>query len=162
MARSVNGELLSELPTVDAGSEHQVVSCYTCHRGMAKPPRNIRVELGSAMALEGLDGALARYRQLREQYFGSGRYDFSERSLFGMAQRLLESDSPEDALTVLEMGVEFYPESADLRAGMAMAWVAAGDLDEARAAIDAALALDPDSRMAAFAKQQLDDAAKKR
>ena len=40
MARSINRELLRDLPTVEEGRRHRVVSCYTCHRAESKP-RNI-------------------------------------------------------------------------------------------------------------------------
>ena len=40
MARVINRELLDELPTAE-GRRHMVVSCYVCHLGKAKPPRNV-------------------------------------------------------------------------------------------------------------------------
>lgn len=36
MSRIINRELLAELPTAE-GRRHMVASCYTCHRGEAKP-----------------------------------------------------------------------------------------------------------------------------
>lgn len=40
MARIINRDLLDELPTVE-GRRHMVVSCYLCHLGEARPPRNV-------------------------------------------------------------------------------------------------------------------------
>ncbi|MCZ6726175.1 MAG: c-type cytochrome, partial [Acidobacteria bacterium] len=54
MARSINGDLLANLPVVEEGQTHQAVSCYTCHRGLAKPPRNIVIELAGTAASEGI------------------------------------------------------------------------------------------------------------
>ncbi len=59
------------------------------------------------------------------------------------------------------MGLEYYPKSALLNAVMAMAFTAAGELERAQSALDTALELDPENRMAGFAKQQLDEAKKR-
>jgi len=158
MARAINRELMADLPTVEESRRHQVVSCHTCHHGIAKPPRQIRAALGSVYADGGVEAAVAEYRRLRDEHFAAGRYDFSERGLFGLAQTLVELGSPLDAVKLLEMGLEYYPGSAELNASQAMAYVAAGELDEAELALDKALSLDPDSRLAGFAKQQLESA----
>ena len=42
-----------------------------------------------------------------------------------------------------------------------MAFTAAGELEQAQSALDTALELDPENRMAGFAKQQLDEAKKR-
>lgn len=39
MARVINRELLADLPTAE-GRRHMVVSCYVCHLGNKRPPRN--------------------------------------------------------------------------------------------------------------------------
>lgn len=158
MARAINRELLADLPTLADGESHQVVSCYSCHRGAVKPPRNLRVELGGIYQSEGIDAALSAYRELREQHFAAGRYDFSEAGLVGLGRDLTGAGSPMDAVALLEMGLEFYPDSADLHASIAMAYTSAGRLDEAQRALDAALAIDPDNGNAGFAKQQLERA----
>ncbi len=40
MARVINRELMEDLPTVE-GRRHMVVSCYVCHQGKERPPRNV-------------------------------------------------------------------------------------------------------------------------
>ena len=109
MARSINRELLADLPTVENGQRHQVVSCYTCHRGVAKPPQNIGVALGAIYGAGGIDAATAEYRRLRDEHFARGRYDLSESGLVGLAQTLVELGIPADAVPLLRMGLEFYP-----------------------------------------------------
>lgn len=155
MARSINRELLADLPTVDDGQRHQVVSCYTCHRGVAKPPRNLRIALSGVYAAGGIDAAIDEYRTLREEHFAAGRYDFSESGLVALSQFLVDSGNPMDAVSLLRMGLEFYPQSADLNAVMAMAFTSAGELVEAQSALDAALEIDPDNRTAGVARRQL-------
>jgi hypothetical protein len=155
MARSINGELLGDLPTVEEGATHQVVSCYTCHRGQSKPPRNIVVALGGIAATEGVDAALEHYDSLRSEHFGAGVYDFSESALSGAAGYLMEAGRPEDAVKALEKNLEYYPESADIHAMIGMVQLQSGDAVAARAALDRALALDPENRMAGRAMQML-------
>ena len=158
MARTINGDLLANLPVVDEGQRHQVVSCYTCHRGQAKPPRNIVVELGDTMAGEGIDAALVRYDELRSEHYGAGVYDFSEAALGGAAGNLAQAGLSEDAIKVLEKSLEHYPESANTQAMIGMVHLQGGDLGAARPALERALAIDPENRMARQAMQMLEAA----
>ncbi len=161
MVRSINKTSLADLAIVEAGRQHQQVSCYTCHRGVSTPPRSIEIAFDEVAASDGVDAAITAYRKLREEHFGAGHYDFSEQRLSGLGQGLMESGKPLEGVTVLEMGLEYYPRSAVLNAVMAMAFTAAGELERAQSALDTALELDPENRMAGFAKQQLDEARKR-
>lgn len=158
LARAINGDLLADLPVVEEGQRHQVVSCYTCHRGQAKPPRNIVVELGGTAASEGIDAALARYDELRSEHYGTGVYDFSAAALGGAAGNLMQAGLPEDAIKVLEKSLEHYPESADTQAMIGMVHLQSGDPEAARPALERALAIDPENRMARRAMQMLEAA----
>ena len=81
MAREINGELLADLPVVDEGEDHQVVSCYTCHRGQATPPRSLANVLADVAREYGPEAAIDEYRAMREKHEGAGRYDFREETL---------------------------------------------------------------------------------
>ncbi len=159
MARTINRELLADLPVVEEhaeeGASHQVVSCYTCHRGQASPPRNIVVELGDVAANDGVDAALARYDELRDEHFGAGVYDFSESALGAAAAYLMQAGPPEDAVKALEKNLEYYPDSADSQAMIGMVYLQSGQPAAARAALERALELDPENAMAQRAMQML-------
>jgi tetratricopeptide (TPR) repeat protein len=121
--------------------ETMTVHCVTCHRGRAdpRPLADIMLQLvadGSA------DVAVERYRELRDKYFSLGTYDFSERALLMVAQRIVEG-APEAALALLRMNVEFYPRSADSYVLMGVAHTRAFRDADAIGAFEQALEIDP-------------------
>ncbi len=158
MSRRLNRELLEDLPVVeeDGRSRHQIVSCYTCHRGLPTPPRNLRVQLGRTFAASGVDGAMAELQQLRTEHFGSGRYDFSGRNLAAMGRTLLDANRSEDAVKWLTMALELEPESAYLHATLALARLETGERDLARQALEKAQELDPENPTARFVARQIE------
>jgi len=155
LARAINGDLMADLPVVEAGQRHQVVSCYTCHRGQAKPPRNITVALGGVAAQQGVEAALERYDELRAEHFGAGVYDFSEGALATAAGYLLEMGDPDGAVKVLEKILEHYPDSADSWAMIAMVRLQSGNTEAVGPALEKALAIDPENRMAMRVQQAM-------
>jgi len=155
MLRAINGELTADLPVVEAGQETQTVSCYTCHRGQSTPPLNIGLELGDAVATNGVDVALEHYDELRVQHFGAGVYDFSESALGGVAGDLVQAGRVEDAVKVLRKSLEYYPNSADAYAMIGMVYLQGGNPASALPSLERALELDPENRMAGRALQML-------
>jgi tetratricopeptide (TPR) repeat protein len=132
------------------------VTCYTCHRGMSEPPRNLRSVLEETAEAEGAPAALARYKSLRDEHYGKGRYDFSALSLNAFARAMLEKKRPDDARRALELNREYYPDSAAVEAAFGQLYLATGDKEKARAAFRHALELDPQEGSARFGLQQLD------
>lgn len=126
---------------VDAGQEG-LVECVTCHRGQAKPSTLTSV-LRQALQDEGIDGATARYRELRELYFGRGGYDFGENSLLDLAGDLSRRGDDPAAIALLRLNVEFHPESAFTRAQLGSALRRIGALSEATQRFDEAMRLAP-------------------
>src|SRR5262245_23239524 len=49
--------------------KHVTVTCATCHHGQ-NLPRMLEDVIGEVLATKGLDSATARYRELRNQYYG--------------------------------------------------------------------------------------------
>lgn len=130
-----------------AGAEPTVgVQCVTCHRGNTSP-RTLRAVLLDAVERDGIDAALARYRELLDQYYGSGVYDFSEGSLRAVARDLEgRADGGEAQIEILRLNLAMYPESAVTRVQLAQALHRAGRDAEARLRLDEALKLDPEVR----------------
>ena len=78
MTASINAEFLPE-----TGRENRIeVQCGTCHRGIKRPESISKLVL-AAIDAEGLDAAIAQYRELRAAYFGGDAYDFSPQALAG-------------------------------------------------------------------------------
>jgi chorismate mutase len=123
-----------------------VVTCATCHRGVPDP-RPLAEILARAIEQDGLEEGVIRYRALRARYFGRDAYDFSERTLLTVAQRLVER-APESALALMRMNLEFNPASADSYVMMAHAETRRLDDRAAIVHLEKALELSPDHGLA--------------
>ncbi|MFI5229371.1 MAG: c-type cytochrome [Gemmatimonadales bacterium] len=102
---------------VDTLPGHQAddpqVTCATCHRGVSKPMPLSAVIVQTATAA-GADSAARAYRALRQRYYGTGAYDFSEGQLSTAAFRLGRANKYDDALALLGLNEQFYPNSSGM------------------------------------------------
>jgi len=89
------------------------VTCATCHRGISKPMPLSAVVVAAATA-GGADSAVKAYRALRQRYYGSGAYDFGESQLNTAAFRLGRANRFDDALALLRLNEELYPNSSGM------------------------------------------------
>jgi hypothetical protein len=89
------------------------VTCATCHRGVSKPIPLSAVIIAAATT-GGADSAVKAYRALRQRYYGSGAYDFGEGQLNIAAFRLGRVNKFDEALAVLRLNEEFYPNSSGM------------------------------------------------
>ena len=131
------------------------VQCETCHHGLSKP-RTLQAEVTMAYEAKGADSAVARYRELRTQYFGRASFDFGEVPLVSVAEEL--SRSPEkraDAVRLLQLNLEFNPRSAGSYGGLANIQLAMGDTATAVASLEKVLEIDPNNAQARRALGQL-------
>jgi hypothetical protein len=149
------GQTVANLPGREP-DPRPAITCYNCHRGMTKPPRNLPTVLEETAEAEGTDAALATYKRLREAHYGKGRYDFSPLSLDALAQSMLENKRPEDARRALELNRQYYPDSAAVEAAFGWLYVATGETEKARAAFRHALEIDPNEGSAQWGLRQLD------
>lgn len=156
LVRAINGPLLADLPTRDAGEPARRVDCYTCHRGLDTPPENSRELLGAIAERDGPAAVLEEYRRLRAEHWGTGHYDLSPRALVAVGQRLAERGRADDALAVYAGGLEQFPQSADLNAATGNLLAQSGRNAEARAALRRALELDPDHASARWGLARLE------
>ncbi len=145
MVMAINGEHLAGLD--DRADPPIEVNCATCHRGLSRPV-TLAGEITRVYGEEGADAAVTHYRTLRERYYGSWSYDFSESSLNRMAQQLARRDDWDGALTILNLNKEFFPESAAIYTGIGQAYMEKGDDDLALQHLERALELNPQNRMA--------------
>ena len=145
MVMAINGEHLAGLD--DRADPPIEVNCATCHRGLSRPV-TLAGEITRVYGEEGADAAVTHYRTLRERYYGSWSYDFSESSLNRMAQQLARRDDWDGALTILNLNKEFFPESTAIYTGIGQAYMEKGDDDLALQNLERALELNPENRMA--------------
>lgn len=151
MTDSLNTHFLASLPGRDDPPTD--VTCMTCHRGMNKPA-TIQAVLLNMTRSRGVDSAIARYRMLRNE-MAAGRFDFREQPVSEVAQRLATEGRHDDAVKMLVMLQEFYPNSVNIDLQLADVLVAKGDRDAAVARLRAVLARNPNDRRALQRLQQL-------
>jgi len=133
------------------------VECVTCHRGL-RQPRTLKSAMTEALEKNGVQAAIALYRDLRKKDYGSGEYDFSERSLNTFSEALLKQHKTKEAVAIMELNVEVNaPLSSWAGSVLAMSHQANGDVDKAIADYRKLLEATPDN---SWAKQQLEDLQK--
>ncbi|MDH3734728.1 MAG: c-type cytochrome [Gemmatimonadota bacterium] len=159
MTMALNSDVLPGISEVATRTDPAVrVQCVTCHRGVSLP-RQINEVVAMAAADGGGDAAVAKYRELREVYYGSGSYDFGEQPLIEIASGLGRGD-PDAALAIFDLALEYYPESVQALVGTAQVYMARDDKDAARAALLKAQELAPDQPQIQRMLQQLDGGLK--
>ena len=156
MVQQLNGDLLpAAFEHSESHEDAPRVRCITCHRGLENPETLDRVILGVARD-KGVDAAIARYRELKDEYYGSGSYDFSAGTLVSAAQSLAQEGGDLDgALALVELDLEAYPEDTTLHTMKAQLLLSKDDKDGARKSAERALELDAHNRAASRILEQL-------
>ena len=131
------------------------IRCVTCHRGLKRPETLIAV-MSKSVEKDGADTAIGNYRKLREQYYGTGSYDFSPMTLNEVARDVAETrkDYP-TAIKLIQLNLEFAPKDANSYAMLGNVQMTSGDKAAAITSLEKALEIDPQHR---WAKMQLDQA----
>jgi tetratricopeptide (TPR) repeat protein len=152
MVEAINGEYLPKL-----SSRLQppiVVTCATCHRGVAEP-RQLQQVILTRYDSAGTDSAIALYRELRQHYYGRASYDFGEEPLEEVGGALRQQNHLADALKFYQLNLEYAPTSASAWSSLAGGQLASGDTAGAVQSYQKALSLDPKDRQATRALQML-------
>ncbi len=145
MVREVEGRLAAVEPS---GPERIEIRCATCHHGVPRPA-DLETELLDAYAASGIDAALARYRELRERFYGRAAYDFGERSLNAVGYALLRRGDRDAALRVFTLNTEEHPDSGNVWDSLAETYAAAGGTEQAVVYYQKSLEVDPSNTNAA-------------
>ncbi len=154
MVSAINGE---HLPKLGVEAEELVrVRCVTCHRGQSRP-RMIQDVVQEVVMEDGADAAVDKYRELREEYYGSHTFDFSAAPLNGLAERLAHTDRLDEAASLLELNLEFHSDDF-------MGWHLLGEVqlrqDDESSAIESferSLELNPQNERAQQRLDELED-----
>lgn len=140
MVNRLNEEILPGLPERD--SPPLRVECKTCHRGIRKPYL-LRTELRSVIETEGVDSAVARYRELRANAMDEGIYDFGVWEMNELARQLEADGRLADAAVMLELNEEFHPRDPSIPRTLGPLYETLGRAEDAVAAYRRALGLNP-------------------
>jgi len=141
MVQEVNGRL----DTIPARPTPTVtVTCITCHRGVNRPVPLATIIAETATAA-GADSATRVYRALRDRYYGRDAYDFGEVSLNTAAFRTARAGKIDDALALLRLNEQLYPNTAALSIVRGNIALMHADTAAAAAAFRDAIRRDPKS-----------------
>lgn len=151
MVDSLNNVVLASLP--DRSNPPVMIQCITCHRG-SPYPQTLETVLDDAIAHYGIDSAVSRYKTLREDMV-SGRYDFSETSLSEVARKLGERGKTAEAIALLQLNQQYYPNSANIDFALAELHRARGERDQAITEYRMVLQKRPNDRRAAQRLKEL-------
>jgi len=139
MTRDLNTRV--QTATGKPATQTAQVKCVTCHRGVPIP-RQLSEIVMQTLREKGVAAAAAQYRDLHEHFYGRAAYDFGEDTLIGVAQPLA-SGKPDDAIALLKLNLEFYPQSAKTYAAIAFAYTRKLDDPTAITYYEKAVELDP-------------------
>lgn len=140
MTRALNTQV--QAATGKPANETVPVGCVTCHRGVPIP-RQLTDVLWTTTLRQGGDAAAAQYRELRQQFYGRQAYDFGEDTLVTIASRIGQA-RPEDAITLMELNLEFFPRSVRSLVTLAVAQ-SRRDLPAAVATLKKVLEFEPEN-----------------
>ena len=128
------------------------VTCVTCHRGLVRPV-TIKAVMLDAIDKEGVPAAETRYRELREQYYGQGAFNFGPGPLNSIAETLSQDRDVAGAISIMKLNVEFNSDNVGSYLMLGRLYAASEDKVAAAAAFERALELEPDNP---WAKQMLE------
>jgi hypothetical protein len=140
MVHHINMEHLMEVP--ERPVPNVEVTCFTCHRGVARP-FPLSTVISQTAQQSGLDSAVKAYRALRDRYYGRAAYDFSETSLTAAAEELRGQGRFDDAIGILRLNAEFYPNSGQVLYWLGETYLAKADTTNAVANYRQALQKEP-------------------
>lgn len=106
-----------------------------------EPKRPIVDTMARLVDEEGVEAAIARYRDLRET--ASEAYDFGEDQLNALGYRYLGEGEIDTAIAIFELNVEMFPEAYNPWDSLAEAYMEAGNREKAIEYYEKSLALNP-------------------
>jgi hypothetical protein len=140
MTHKINAIELPRITTIHTDCVE--VRCRTCHHGQVRPML-IEDVLTGAYQAAGFDSLKTRYETLREQYHGSDTFNFSERMLPALGEKLAGQDRPQLMVGLAEYNLRWFPDSGIAHLLLGQARGTAGDMEGAVVEIRKAVELDP-------------------
>lgn len=144
MVKEINKTLVPKLDEVEKADRVEV-RCVTCHRGQQQP-KLIQDILDQELAENGIDGALARYDELRSKFHGSHTYDFSEFTLPMYASGLSGDDGVEQGIALVSVNARHFPDSYYTQFVLGELQTAAGQNESAISSYNRALEINPGAK----------------
>lgn len=128
-------------PEFGLSSESWTREIYASLQGTRR--QSICAPMTEALMSGGIDTAISKYRQLKQEEPDS--WSFAENELNMLGYQLLARDRVDDAIAVFELNVEAYPEGFNTYDSLGEALMTAGRSKEAIANYERSLELNPDN-----------------
>jgi tetratricopeptide (TPR) repeat protein len=151
MTRELNTRVRTA--TGKSAADATQVRCITCHHGVPIPKQLSEIVL-ETLREKGVTAAVAQYRDLHEHFYGRAAYDFGEDTLIGIAQPLA-AGKPDDAIALLKLNLEYFPQSGTTYAAIGYAYTRKYDDPTAITYYEKAVALDPNNGVVRGQLEQL-------
>ena len=133
-----------EMPAVlGADTSGTRVLCSTCHRGVPIPKQIYQIVFDATAEGGSPAAGLAKFEELRSQFYGGQSYDFSELALVEMGRRATSAGRADDAMAYLLGNLKYHPNSARTYQAIGLAKDAKGDRAGAIQDLERAAELDP-------------------
>ncbi len=146
MLRMVN-DIRGHLGKIEPSGNNRVgISCNTCHRGITRPI-SLSAQLGETFRAEGIEASLAQYSELKEKYYGTGAYQFTESILNDLGYAAV-SDDPKGALKMFKLNAKEYPKSGNVWDSLAETYMNMGDNKKAKKYYKRSLKMNPNNQNA--------------
>ena len=141
MTSELNGKLLPQTGLRSPAP----VRCVTCHHGLAEPQTIDRL-LMEVIEEDGVDAAAERYKTLREEYYGTGAYNFGPGPMNSLVETLAEDKQDvKSALVMMKLHVETNADSVVGHLMLARLYMASNEHRLAVQSVSRALELEPDN-----------------
>jgi hypothetical protein len=154
MVHAINNVHLAKLGKPAANAVQ--VGCVTCHHGQNRP-RALEAVLFEVIAENGAAAGVEKYHELRKKYYGGFTFDFRDGVLNNLAQQLQAAGKGDDAITMLKLNAEVYPEAPMTYFLLGELYLMKGEKTLAMENYKKTLSLAPDNPIA---KKKLDELAK--
>jgi tetratricopeptide (TPR) repeat protein len=115
--------------------------------------KSIAETLSATIAARGIDQAARQYRDLRAAE--SAAYDFAENQLNNLGYELIRAKKFKEAIRILELNVEAYPQSSNVYDSLGEAYLDDGNREQAIANYQRAVHVDPKNGNAARMLQRI-------
>jgi len=124
------------------------------HASLAGPyPRSICEPVTESLVEDGVEAAVARYTQLKEEQ--PEDWSFAENELNMLGYQLVARDKLDDAIVIFELNVEAFPGGFNTYDSLGEAYMLAGRTEDAVANYERSLELNPDNTNAVTMLAQL-------
>jgi len=130
-----------ESPENGLSFENWTTEIYASLNGVG--PQSICAPMTEVLMQDGVEAAVARYRQLKKEEPEGWRFAENELNLFGY--QLLARDRTDEAIVILELNTEAFPEAFNTYDSLAEAYMLAGRTQASIANYQRSLELNPDN-----------------